>query len=114
MNRTAFNIEEGLQRLMNNKDLYKMLLNKFKDQYGNVESDLNALLEQGDYTGAEEIVHAIKGVAGNLSAIGLHKAAEEFDKVLKTGKTDDLLKTKFVDELAQAINSIDLVVEELS
>ncbi len=114
MTQTAFDIQEGLQRLMGNQDLYKQVLKKFADQFQNVGAELDALLEHDNITEAESVIHTVKGVAGNLSAVALHKAAQDYGSVLKQGKTDDDLRTKFQDEMEKALRDIEVVMKELS
>ncbi|MDR0875337.1 MAG: Hpt domain-containing protein [Clostridiales Family XIII bacterium] len=58
-------LTSGLPRVANNEKLYKKLVAKFE---ASVDiSALDAALSGGDYIKAGEIVHAAKGVAGNLS-----------------------------------------------
>jgi HPt (histidine-containing phosphotransfer) domain-containing protein len=58
-------LASGLPRVANNEKLYKKLVAKFE---ASVDiAALDAALSVSDYTKAGEIVHAAKGVAGNLS-----------------------------------------------
>ena len=55
----------GLPRVANNEILYKKLLAKFE---ASVDIDsFDSAINTQDYTKAGEIVHAAKGIAGNLS-----------------------------------------------
>jgi HPt (histidine-containing phosphotransfer) domain-containing protein len=58
-------LAEGLPRVANNEMLYKRLLAKFA---ASIDVDaFEAAIAGRDFTAAGEIVHAAKGVAGNLS-----------------------------------------------
>jgi hypothetical protein len=59
------NLAEGLPRTANNEGLYKKLAAKFE---ASVDLDaFDAAVSGGDWERAGEIVHAAKGVAGNLA-----------------------------------------------
>jgi len=61
----------GLPRVANNEMLYKKLVAKFE---ASVDiSSLDSALALKDYTKAGEIVHAAKGVAGNLSLAAFYE-----------------------------------------
>jgi len=56
---------EGLSRVANNVALYQRLLAKFGKS---IDADaFEAAVAAGDFMAAGEIVHAAKGIAGNLS-----------------------------------------------
>ncbi|MDR1901849.1 MAG: Hpt domain-containing protein [Treponema sp.] len=59
------NVEEGLERMMHNKDLYVKLLKKLKTD--SHFKDLTAALTAQDYEKAQTAAHAVKGMAANLS-----------------------------------------------
>jgi len=63
--RKYIDLESGLPRVANNEMLYKKLVAKFEASV-DIAAFESALAAQ-DYTKAGEIVHAAKGIAGNLS-----------------------------------------------
>ena len=66
------NVNEGLQRCMNNADFYLMLVNKgLKDED---IPNLKAAVNNKDYQKGFEISHALKGVYGNLSLTPLYNS----------------------------------------
>jgi HPt (histidine-containing phosphotransfer) domain-containing protein len=64
-------LASGLPRVANNEKLYKKLVAKFEASID--ISALDAALAAGDYGKAGEIVHAAKGVAGNLSLAAFYE-----------------------------------------
>jgi PAS domain S-box-containing protein len=66
---------DGLQRVGGNKTAYRKLLLKFAHNNANAVADIRAALQQGDQARAERLAHTLKGVAGNIGATALHKAA---------------------------------------
>jgi PAS domain S-box-containing protein len=83
-------IQTGLNQLAGNAPLYKKLLTKFASQ---IETDYVAVLAMlpglttGDsdtaFEPAQQLNHALKGVAGNLAAQGLFEISQQIDIKLK-------------------------------
>ena len=78
-----FDLAEGLTRLMGNRGLYRKLLVNFATQYAQADTDIRNALDSGDYARAHELVHAVKGVAGNLAAKHLQQRSAELEKLIK-------------------------------
>jgi two-component system, sensor histidine kinase and response regulator len=79
----GFDLGEGLQRLMGNRALYRKLLANFATHYAQTADDIRQALDAGDFDRAHSLVHALKGVAGNLSAKEVQAAAAELEKMVK-------------------------------
>ena len=62
----AVNVEAGLATVGGNRDLYRELLLRFVDHYGESARELRGLLACGDLRGAARLAHTVKGVAANL------------------------------------------------
>jgi PAS domain S-box-containing protein len=78
-----FDLADGLQRLMGNRALYRKLLVNFATQYAHAGKDLRKALDVGDFEKAHGLVHAIKGVAGNLAAKDLQQQSVALEKLVK-------------------------------
>ena len=78
-----FDLAEGLQRLMGNRVLYRKLLVNFATQYANAAADIRSALDAADFDHAHGLVHAIKGVAGNLAAKDLQAQSVPLEKLVK-------------------------------
>lgn len=75
--------EEGLGRVMGNRKLYERLLcNFYQDQRTDWE-ELEDCLTRSDWKGARFLTHGLKGAAGSLGAIHLHKAAGAVETALR-------------------------------
>jgi PAS domain S-box-containing protein len=79
----GFDLGEGLQRLMGNRTLYRKLLADFAIQCAAAADDIQGALAAGDFDRAHRLVHAVKGVAGNLSAKEVQAAAAQLEKWVK-------------------------------
>jgi len=72
-----------LQRLMGNRALYRKLLVNFSTQYAQAGADIRKALDAVDFERVHGLVHAIKGVAGNLAAKDLQQQSVALEKLVK-------------------------------
>jgi HPt (histidine-containing phosphotransfer) domain-containing protein len=75
----GFDLEAGLRRLQGNRKLYRKLLLDFNTKYGSTANDIQQALAAADINQVHSLVHNIKGLAGNLSAIRIQSAATDMD-----------------------------------
>ena len=109
-----FDLAEGLQRLMGNRALYRKLLVNFAAQYARADAEVRQALDAGDFDRVHGLVHAIKGVAGNLSAKGLQAQSMALEKLVKhadpgnpPGKAElDAAFVAFRDALGRALSAL--------
>ena len=85
----GFDLVNGLKRLQGNKALYRKLLAGFAGKYTRTTTDIRNALDAGDYPKAHHIIHDVKGLAGNLSAISLQDAAAELERLVKHADEGD-------------------------
>jgi two-component system sensor histidine kinase/response regulator len=110
----GFDLTDGLQRLMGNQILYHKLLVNFGTQYVGAGADIRKALDAGDFDRAHELVHAIKGVAGNLGAKDLQRQSVALEKLVKHADptspppADDLNSAfeAFQESLGQALSAV--------
>jgi CheY-like chemotaxis protein len=84
----------GLRRMAGNETLYRKLLRDFHRDYATSIDGIRAALKDR-LMDAERQVHTLKGVAGNLGAMELHRTAQELDSALRLGemgKVESLLR----------------------
>ncbi|MDR1866869.1 MAG: Hpt domain-containing protein [Treponema sp.] len=99
---------EGIKRVMNNKKLYARLLTKFKNE-NNLEGLWSALAVK-DYKKAQEIIHAIKGVAGNLALSELFEKSKNFEGQIRTESIDIQTVEAIKVCYGETLNAIDTVI----
>ncbi|WP_373692224.1 transporter substrate-binding domain-containing protein [Endozoicomonas sp. SESOKO1] len=75
----GIDVDEGLKRLQGNRVLYEKLLTDFYHGQREDLVQLQRLLEAGKWHEACHLVHALKGVAGNLGANRLHDQAAQLE-----------------------------------
>ena len=98
-----FDLAEGLQRLMGNRALYRKLLVNFAAQYARADAEVRQALDAGDFDRVHGLVHAIKGVAGNLSAKGLQQQSVALEKLVKHA---DPARPPAADEIDPGLRSL--------
>ncbi len=73
----------GLRRMAGDRQLYAKVLDKFCDSQADVVAQIEAALAAGDREGAVRIAHTLKGLAGNIGAVGLQEAALVLERTLR-------------------------------
>lgn len=79
----GIDLAKGLRRLAGNESLYRSLLVKFHQGYGDMDVKIRETWDAGDAETARRMAHTLKGVAGNLGAETLASAAATFETRLK-------------------------------
>ncbi|MBQ9686894.1 MAG: Hpt domain-containing protein [Oscillospiraceae bacterium] len=81
------NVEEGLERMMNNEAFYLRMVNMILNDTSAVK--LRAAVEAGELNTGFEVAHALKGIAGNLSLTPLYDKTVEITELLRAGTEMD-------------------------
>ncbi|SDW67326.1 PAS domain S-box-containing protein [Paenibacillus sp. CF384] len=79
-------LEEALQRVNGKRDILNHMLKLFVKDYLSFDERLHEALTTGDFTLARRMAHTLKGVAGNLSAVKLARAAQDLEQLLKVSE----------------------------
>ncbi|MDR3165727.1 MAG: Hpt domain-containing protein [Synergistaceae bacterium] len=106
---SAFNVQDALGRLMNNKKLYQKLLDKFGAGYGGYDDKVAAAFDADNFEEAMHLSHTMKGLAGNLGAASLQEASLALEQIAKSGaKTPELggALEKFRTELRRTLKEV--------
>ncbi len=108
----AIDVSAGINRLSGNRSLYMRLLSSFAEDYETVSSSIRDALGRGNVDAAIEQVHAIKGVAGNISADALAGIAAQLENDLrKTGKADPGVVDCFEKAVGKVLDAIRRLME---
>lgn len=81
------NVDEALERFVNDKELYCTCFNMFiaDDSFNQLQENV----KKGECKASFEACHTLKGVAGNLGAGPLYIAICELTERLRAGNMDD-------------------------
>jgi HPt (histidine-containing phosphotransfer) domain-containing protein len=104
------NLEEGLNRVMNNTKLYVKLLTKFKSD-ADLEGALSDL-EAGDYEGAQIKAHTLKGIAANLSLSELYRRTLDMETQIKAKSVDPSVPAAIRQCFGETVNYVDKVITQ--
>jgi len=107
-------ITAGLTIVGGNKTLYRKLLIRFHRDNSNSFSDIKKALDAGDEETAERLTHTVKGVASNIGAKYLAKAAEPLEIAIgknQKGQYESLLK-EFSNNLDKVLASLTILANE--
>jgi two-component system sensor histidine kinase/response regulator len=97
----GLDIQEGLALVAGNRTLYLRLLRHFPETYAVADRHIEALLAEGKLDDAIREVHTVKGLAGQIGARELHRAARRLETALRSAspETDTALRS-FADSLS--------------
>ena len=85
----GFDTTVALKRVGGAAKLYTKLLVKFRQDFINAGEQIQAMLAANEKEEARRLAHTIKGVAGNLGALALEKAAADLEAALKNDVLED-------------------------
>ena len=105
----TFEPGKGLRLINNDKELFYGILAKFRKNFGGSADKLHYLMESKDFKTCEILAHSIKGVAVNIGATPLSKAAKDLEVEFKLRNKADI--ALFTNELNKVIIEIDKYLE---
>ena len=108
----GIDVTSGLERLRGNQPLYEKLLAEFYQQQKEDLVLLQGLLETGKWHEASQLLHALRGAAGNLGATRLDQLAAALEKSLNN--QPKMPDSALVDSFARAFAQVMDGLEQLS
>jgi CheY-like chemotaxis protein len=106
----ALNIEDGLKRIGGDRDLYKLVLQEFRNENIETIDSLERAISERDFIRSGEIVHKVKSSSGNIGAVTLFNISADLQKALKEEENETLisrLSINFSENLRQVLSEID-------
>jgi len=104
LNSEYIDVNDALNRVGGNMDLYKRLLKRFIE--GNQMDELSKALESGNPEEGARLAHTVKGVAANLSLIKLRDLTADMELIIKDG----LDHTAKLSEIIEAYGETEKVI----
>ncbi len=86
----GIDLKGGIKRLARNRRLFMKLLQDFHQDYATAADKIIEAWHAGDTESVKRLVHALKGVAGNIGANDLYQAARDVETALRDGKDNDV------------------------
>ena len=107
------NTEKGLERIRGNVKLFKTLLMRFMDTRSQFEQ-LQKEIEANDRESASKTLHALKGVAANLSMPALYDLCPSFEALLKTDADTSESLASFNAAYEKTVECVNAILPTLS
>nr|WP_279615844.1 response regulator [Paenibacillus pectinilyticus] len=84
----ALNVEEALERLGRNVNLYERILQKFLANHEQAIEGIRDAITSNDFPEALMLAHTLKGVASNIGATPLSQIADELQTAIHQGSSE--------------------------
>lgn len=101
----GLDVEDGLKRVANNRQLYLKLLRQFVEQQSTAPAQITDALAHNDLALAERLAHTVKGVAGSLGARSVQNVAGTLEKAIAT-KTPTSGLAPLIQEFASILDDL--------
>ena len=104
----GFDLMDAMNRFAGNQGQFKKRLMAFAREYTSSMDEIRKALQSGKQETASRMAHSIKGVAANLSARELYRAAFDLERGIKKegDRVDDTLLENFEQTLRRVLASI--------
>ncbi len=109
-NLPGINVQAGIVNVCGNSDLYCRLLLDFKTSFADANIRITDFLQNGERQSAQELAHALKGVAGNLALQDIQANALALESAIREHRENiQALLTDCGRILARTVESIDYI-----
>jgi two-component system, sensor histidine kinase and response regulator len=105
----GIDLRAGLAITQGNTDLYRKLLFKFRDTYGDFATEFARAIDDEDETAPERCAHTLKGVAANIGANQLAEAVSLLETACRAGQPGPQIEQ----QLDVVCNALEALMEGL-
>ncbi|MCC3751078.1 MAG: Hpt domain-containing protein [Halorhodospira halophila] len=103
----VIDINSALERLDGDRELCRELLLDFRSDYSGVDRTLREKLRDGTTDDARELLHNLRGAAGNLGMGRLEAAAETLSRQIRAGAVEASALDTFSEELNLVLSELE-------
>lgn len=108
----TINVDEGVARLMGNRELYARMLRKFRRAYVHDVAPIRTALVAGDSALAHRLAVALVGASGMIGSQRLYQGACELEEAIRTDGPDQMEILAYVSlEFKNVFDSLDVLLE---
>jgi HPt (histidine-containing phosphotransfer) domain-containing protein len=86
--RDTIDVNDGIERVMGNRELYARMLRRFRSDYQHGALPIRTAMSGSDPSLAHRIAHTLKGAAGMIGAHRLEKRASTLEEALRLEALD--------------------------
>ena len=103
----GIDLPSAMERFRGQQAFFKKMLLGFH-HYAAIADEIRQALKWNDLKAAKDMVHTMKGMAGNLSATLLYQATKELEQAIEQGEVEEMsaLLIPFERELHRILNSV--------
>jgi HPt (histidine-containing phosphotransfer) domain-containing protein len=110
--RDTIDVNDGIERVMGNRDLYARMLRRFRNDYQHGVQPIRAALDDADRLLAHRLVHTIKGASGMIGAHRLHLRACQLEESIRTGTGDERdMLASLAPEFDKVLHLLDVLLD---
>lgn len=107
----GINVDEAMQRFMNNEQLWIKFLKKFKADMS--YENLVKAIEAKEWNKAFEAAHTLKGITGNLALSRLHELVSRQTDYLRGENNDFEAAVSMMPEITQVYENVLKLIDEV-
>lgn len=110
--RGTIDVNDGIERLMGDRQLYARMLRRFRNDYEQGALPIRSALSDNDPILAHRLVHTLKGAAGMIGAHRLHTRACQLEEAIRTnGRELRELLASLTPELDKVLHLLDILLD---
>jgi HPt (histidine-containing phosphotransfer) domain-containing protein len=110
--RDTLDVNDGIERVMGNRDLYSRMLRRFRNDYQEGVLPMRTARARDDQLRAHRLVHTIKGASGMIGAHRLHQRACELEEAIRTEAGDQReLLASLTPEFDRVLQLLDVLLD---
>ncbi len=110
--RQTIDVNDGIERVMGDRDLYGRMLRRFRNDYREGALGVRSVLAAGDKEHAHRMVHTLKGAAGMIGAHRLLERATRLEAALRLdGAGQREILASLVTEFEKVLHLLDLLLD---
>ncbi|QQE64285.1 histidine kinase [Leptolyngbya sp. BL0902] len=98
-------VKEGLRRVLGKQALYLSMLRKFMAGQADTPSHLVQALAEARRADAERLAHSLRGVAGNIGAVEIHRLATDVETAIRDHQSEEQT-TALIQQLRLALGEL--------
>jgi len=110
--RETIDVNDGIERVMGNRELYGRMLRRFRNDYRDGALAIRSALAANEPVLAHRLVHTLKGAAGMIGAHRLLQRATELEETLRlaaAGQRETL--ASLITEFDKVLHLLDLLLD---
>jgi len=90
MSKKAIDIDDVLERVQDDHELLMELFDIFQEDFAEKRKTMDDFIQQGDFEQIRNMVHSLKGAAGNISAVDIHATCAKLEHLAESNDLEGI------------------------